>query len=81
MDSADVLYAATRLLFPTCNITITAESYRPGLGMYEVSKLQAWEVHSLKISITHCPQQYYSLTLVWARGEEAISEMTDSSLL
>ena len=53
MDSADVLYAATQLLFPTCNITITAESYRPRLGMYEVSKLQAWEVHSLKVIITH----------------------------
>ena len=52
MDSADVLYAATQLLFPTCNIMITAESYRPRLGMYEVSKLQAWEVHSLKVIIT-----------------------------
>ena len=52
MDSADVLYAATQLLFPTCNITITAESYRPRLGMYEVSKLQAWEAHSLKVIIT-----------------------------
>ena len=51
MDSADVLYAATQL-FPTCNITIAAESYRPRLGMYEVSKLQAWEVHSLKVIIT-----------------------------
>ena len=52
MDSADVLYAATQLLFPTCNITITAESYRPRLGVYEVSKLQVWEVHSLKVIIT-----------------------------
>ena len=52
MDSADVLYAATQLLFPTCNITTTAESCRPRLGMYEVSKLQAWEVHSLKVIIT-----------------------------
>ena len=49
MDSADVLYAATQLLFPT--ITVTVESYRPRLGMYEVSKLKAWEVHSLKVII------------------------------
>ena len=53
MDSADVIYAGTQLLFPTFNTTITAESYRPRLGMYEVSKLQAWEVHSLKVIITH----------------------------
>ena len=52
MDSADVLYAATQLLFPTCNITITAESSRLRLGMYEVSKVRAWEVHSLKVIIT-----------------------------
>ena len=53
MDSVDVIYAATQVLFPTFNTTITAESYRPRLGMYEVSELQAWEVHSLKVIITH----------------------------